>query len=56
MSGEKFSSIKVAIFPVIGPFINPVGGEGMRYWGLMGGSVILASYKFYFIRVHDNPV
>ena len=30
-------------------FVHPVGGEGRGYkrW-------ILASYKFYFIRVHDN--
>ena len=39
-------------FPLsfIGQFVHPVGGEGIGY------IVILASYKFNFMRIHDNLV
>ena len=36
----------------IGQFVHPVGGGDMG----KGGIVILASYKFHFIRVSDNLV
>ena len=35
---------------LIGQFVHPVGGEGM------GDIVILARYKYHFIRVHVNMV
>ena len=35
---------------IIGQFVYSVWGKGVD-----GGIVILAIYKFHFIRVHDNP-
>ena len=39
----------------IGQFLHPLGGQG-RGKGGGWGIVILANYKFHFIRVHDNLV
>ena len=36
----------------IGQFIHPVGGEWIRLRVWIGGIVILASYKFHFVRVY----
>ena len=37
----------------MGQFVHPLGGEGMGQRGWMEGIVILASYKFHFVRVHQ---
>ena len=37
-------------------FVQPVGGKGMGVKGMDGRIVIIASYKFHFIRAHDNLV
>ena len=37
-----------------GQFVHPVRGDGVKGW--MGGIVILASYEFHFIKVHNNLV
>ena len=39
----------------IGQFVYPVGEEGMGVKGMDGVIVILASNKFKFIRVHEDP-
>ena len=41
---------------LIGQFVYPVGEERIGKMWRMGGIVILASYKFHLIRVHDNLV
>ena len=52
MTEEKFTQFRLLTSTsIIGQFIHPVGLSR-----LMEGIVILASYKFYFIRVHDNLV
>ena len=55
MTGKKLSSIKVAKWTsYIYQFVRSLGGEGVK--GVDEGIVILASYMFHFIRVHDNLV
>ena len=41
---------------LINQLVHPVQGNGLGYRGWMGRIVKLASYKFHFIRVHDNMV
>ena len=48
LTGENLSLIWTSF---IGKFVYLVGGEGM---GWMEGIVILASYKYHFIKVHKN--
>ena len=50
MTGEKLSSIQVAISPVI----NWPGRLFCKREGGMGEFVIQAHYKFYLIREHEN--
>ena len=38
----------------MGGDVSRTGGDGIM--GVVGGTVILASFKFPFIRVHDNLV
>ena len=37
-------------------FVNSAGEEGMGQRGMMGRIVILASYEYHYIRVHENVV
>ena len=46
MPGKKFADWLANIF-IIGHFVHLVGGEGIRI-------IVLARYKFYFIRIHDD--
>ena len=40
----------------INQFVQPLGGEGVR-WGINGrGIVILNSWEYHFIREHKNQV
>ena len=43
-------------YSFIGQFVHLVGGEGMGYGMWMGGIVILASWEYNFIRIHENLV
>ena len=52
MTGEKLLLLSLSF---IGQFINPVGREKYEQKG-GGVIVILARYKFNFIRVHENQV
>ena len=45
--GKKLSSDWLANIAIIGQFVYLVGGEWKRI-------IVLARYKFYFIRIHDN--
>ena len=58
MTGKKMSSFYLAIFPVIywsGCSSSAVGGEGIEKEGI-GIIVILARYRFHFIREHEDLV
>ena len=48
-----FVNLSCYLLSFNGYFFHQVGGEGMRY---MGEMVILARYKFHFIREQDNLV
>ena len=55
LTGENLSSIQldnIHITSFICQFVHPVVGDGVK--GVDGRIVILASYKLYFIRVHEN--
>ena len=55
LTGEFFCQFNLLIWTsFIGQFVNLVGGEGDGVKRKNGGIVILASCKYYFIRVHGN--
>ena len=41
---------------IVGQFVHPLGGVGIRYRGWMWGIVILATFEYYFSKVHENLV
>ena len=52
LTGEKCRQFRLLTWTShIGQFVHPVGGDRM---GLDGEIIILASYKFYFIKVRNN--
>ena len=54
MTVENFRQFRLLTWiSFIGQFVHSLGWEGM---GERGWIVILASYKFYFIRMHNNLV
>ncbi len=54
---KKMWSIQVTNMDIIfGQFLHPVKGEGIGYRVWMGSIIILAHYKFHYIRVHENLV
>ena len=56
-TGEKLSSIKVTNIDIIYWSIPSSNRRKVdKVKGVDGGIFILASYKFHFIRVHDNLV
>ena len=53
--GENCQIFRLLIWTsFIGQLVHPVGEEDIGYMGWIGMAVIWVSYKFHFIRVHDN--
>ena len=55
MIGKKWSLL-LANMDITYCAVYQEGGEGMGVKEVNLGKILLASYKFHFIRVHDNLV